>query len=95
LNLFANIYVFFPRFRLRCRVAFTRGQSLLTSLAYSNMKIIVLDLSTPTTVNPKTTLVKGDLFAISLNENGKQKLVMQVDRVDEERLIQSQQLGRN
>jgi len=39
--------------------------------------------------------VKGDLFAISLNENGKQKLVMQVDRVDEERLIQSQQLGRN
>jgi len=68
---------------------------LLTSLAYSNMKIIVLDLSTPTTVNPKTTLVKGDLFAISLNENGKQKLVMQVDRVDEERLIQSQQLGRN
>ncbi|UJR27809.1 hypothetical protein I4U23_009078 [Adineta vaga] len=56
----------------KCRVAFTRGPNLCAL----------------TTVNPKTNLVKGDLFVISLNDDDTQKLVMQVDRVDDERLIQ-------
>ena len=30
-------------------------------------------------MNSKTTLHKGDLFVISLNDEGTQKLVMQVD----------------
>ena len=48
-----------------------------------------LDPSAPTTVSPKANLFKGDLFAISLNEDGSQKLLLQVDRVDEERTIPS------
>ncbi len=42
----------------------------------------------------KTNLIKGDLFAISLNDECTQKLVMQVDRVDDERQIQSPNPGR-
>lgn len=67
---------------------------MLSEIDFWKTKSICLDLSTPTTVNPKTLLAKGDLFAVSLNDSGKQKLVMQVDRVDEERQIQSQQPGR-
>jgi len=49
---------------------------------------LYLDPCAPTIVSPKTNLVKGDLFAISLNDEGTQKLVMQVDKVDDERQIQ-------
>jgi len=45
--------------------------------------LLYLDLIAPTTVSPKINLVKGDLFVISLNDDETQKLVMQVDRVDE------------
>ena len=38
-----------------------------------------LDTSASTVVNTKTNLRKGDLFVISLNDDGTQKLVMQVD----------------
>ena len=44
----------------------------------------------PTTVSLKANLAKGDLFAISLNDECTQKLIMQVDKVDEERHIQGQ-----
>jgi len=37
--------------------------------------------------------VKGDLFVISLNDDETQKLVMQVDKVDDERQSQSQAPG--
>lgn len=47
-----------------------------------------LDPSALTTISPKTTLAKGDLFAISLNEDATQKLLLQLDRVDDERTIQ-------
>jgi hypothetical protein len=59
------------------------------------MKIFeYLDPSVPTTVSPKTNLIKGDLFVVCLNDEGTQKLVMQVDRVDDERQIQSPIPGR-
>lgn len=38
-----------------------------------------LDATAPTLVNSRTNLHKGDLFVISLNDEGTQKLVMQVD----------------
>ncbi|CAF3911665.1 unnamed protein product [Adineta steineri] len=57
----------------KCRVVFTRGTNP----------------SALTIVSPKTNLAKGDLFVISLNDDDTQKLVMQVDRLDDERLIQS------
>ncbi|CAF1097333.1 unnamed protein product [Rotaria sp. Silwood1] len=57
----------------KCRVGFTRGQNP----------------STPTTVSPKTNLLKGDLFVINLNDDDTEKIVMEVDRVDEERQIQT------
>jgi hypothetical protein len=41
--------------------------------------LLCLDASAPTVVNNKTNLHKGDLFVISLNDDGTQKLVMQVD----------------
>lgn len=44
----------------------------------------------PTTVSPKTNLNKGDLFVISLNEEGTQKILMQVD---DERQIQTPNPG--
>jgi hypothetical protein len=47
-----------------------------------------LDPSAPTIVSPKANLAKGDLFVISLDEEGTQKLVMQVDKVEDERQIQ-------
>ncbi|CAF1128072.1 unnamed protein product [Adineta steineri] len=48
----------------RCRLSFYgRGQNA----------------SAPTLINNKTNLHKGDLFVISLNDDGTQKLVMQVD----------------
>jgi len=37
--------------------------------------------------------VKGDLFVISLNDDETQKLVMQVDKVDDERQSQPQAPG--
>jgi hypothetical protein len=46
--------------------------------------------STPTIVNPKTNLRKGDLFVINLNDDGTQKLFMEVD---EERAGQSPHPG--
>ncbi len=52
-----------------------------------------LDPSGPTSVSPKTNLIKGDLFVISLNDESTQKIVMQVDRVDDERQIQIQHPG--
>jgi hypothetical protein len=40
---------------------------------------LYLDASAPTLVNNKANLHKGDLFVTSLNDDGTQKLVMQVD----------------
>ena len=53
-----------------------------------------LDSIVQTTVSPKTNLIKGDLFVLCLNEGGTQKLLLQVDRVDDERQIQSNMPGR-
>jgi len=44
-----------------------------------NYFLLYLDASAPTLINNKTNLHKGDLFVISLNDDGTQKLVMQVD----------------
>jgi hypothetical protein len=38
-------------------------------------------------------LVKGDLFTLTLNQDNTQKLILQVDRVDDDRPIQPTQLG--
>lgn len=60
------------------------------------MKIFAyLDPSAPTTISPKAGLGKGDLFAISLNDDGTQKLLLQIDRVDDERPIPSPIPGMN
>ena len=45
----------------------------------SGISTRLLDGSAPTVVNNKTNLHKGDVFVISLNEAGTQKLVLQVD----------------
>lgn len=70
------------RFRSGTQFVFLRGFLFVQTFCY-------LDPSALTTVSPKANLAKGDLFAISLNEDATQKLVMQVDRVDEERQIQA------
>ncbi|CAF1052106.1 unnamed protein product [Adineta ricciae] len=60
--------------RLKCRAVFVRGPNS----------------SAPTIVSPKINLAKGDLFVMNLYDNNDtQKLLMQVDRVDDERAIQS------
>jgi hypothetical protein len=41
--------------------------------------LLCLDASAPTRVNSRTNLRKGDLFVISLNDDGTEKLVMEVD----------------
>ena len=49
-----------------------------------------LDPIMPTTVNPKTNLHKGELFVLNLNEQGTQKILLEVD---EERSNQSPHPG--
>ncbi|CAF1152502.1 unnamed protein product [Rotaria sordida] len=41
------------------------------------------------TITRKTNLAKGDLFVINLNDDGTEKIVMEVDRADDERPIQT------
>ncbi|CAF3363299.1 unnamed protein product [Rotaria socialis] len=60
----------FSRDLFRSRVVFSRGQNP----------------SGPTTASSRTGLAKGDLFVINLNENGTEKLLLEVD---DERQIQA------
>ena len=56
---------------------------VLNEIFFEDKQIFHLDpspsASALTTVNNRVNLRKGDLFVISLNDDGTQKLVMQVD----------------
>lgn len=43
--------------------------------------------------SPKTNLVKGDLFVINLNDDNTEKLLLEVDKTDDERTIQAANPG--
>lgn len=80
---FMNEVFILPRFV--CRLNFHgRVHSWFSSISITSSDF-VFDLDTPavvsalTTVNSRVNLKKGDLFVISLNDDGSKKLVIQVD----------------